>query len=109
MVWKMLWTCPGRGLRTRYVGLNCDFSLRTDKKQSVYVYQPAKAGKASGERRLKRRKVGSSESRKQQPAAQSFVPLLNGEETSECVRLRYDTYKELWSEQENRIQVGIIS
>lgn len=35
-----------------------------------------------------------------------FVPLLNGDESAECVQLRYDTYKQLWSEQEHKIQVG---
>lgn len=34
-----------------------------------------------------------------------FVPLLNGDESTECVQLRYDTYKQLWSEQEHKIQV----
>lgn len=77
-------------------------------KQGVYVYQPAKLGKASGERPLKRRKVGSSDRRDQQSGAQCFVPLLNGEEASDCVQLRYDTYRQLWSEQENKIQVGDI-
>lgn len=74
--------------------------------QGVYVYQPAKPGKAPGERPSKRRKVISANDREQQPDAQCFVPLLNGEETSDSVNLRYDTYRQLWSEQENKIQVG---
>ena len=33
------------------------------------------------------------------------MPLLNGEEDAESVQLRYETYKQLWSKQENKIQV----
>lgn len=72
----------------------------------MYVYQPAKPGKASGERPTKRRKVSTIGSGGQKSDAQSFLPLLNGEETAECVQLRHDTYKQLWSEQEDKIQVG---
>lgn len=72
----------------------------------MYVYQPAKAGKAFGERPSKRLKVGPSETGEKQSVAQTFVPLLNGEESSECVRRRYDAYKEQWKEKEDKIQVG---
>ena len=34
------------------------------------------------------------------------MPLLNGDENAESVQLRYDTYRELWSKQENKIQVS---
>lgn len=74
----------------------------------MYIYRPAKPGKASGERPSKRRKVASTENREQQIGAQCFVPLLNGDETAECMQLRYDTYKQQWSEQEHKIQVGDI-
>lgn len=33
------------------------------------------------------------------------MPLLNGDETAEYMQLRYDTYKQQWSEQEQKIQV----
>lgn len=73
--------------------------------QAVYVYQPAKPGKASGERPSKRRKVASANNREQQEGTQCFAPLLNGDETPGCIQARYDTYKQLWSEQEQKIQV----
>ncbi|CAL5868663.1 uncharacterized protein PFLUO_LOCUS2890 [Penicillium psychrofluorescens] len=62
--------------------------------QGVYIYQ--------GERPSKRRKVAPTD----HPHSDShcFVPLLNGEEPPDCVQLRYDTYKKLWSEQERSIQ-----
>lgn len=71
--------------------------------KGVYIYQPAKPGKA--DRPSKRRKVSTGDNQ-EQPTKQTFVPLLNGDESAECVQLRYDTYKELWSEQERKIQVG---
>lgn len=70
--------------------------MKTNAAQGVYIYQ--------GERPLKRRKFAPTD----HPHADShcFVPLLNGEEPAECVQLRYDTYKKLWSEQEASIQVS---
>lgn len=81
------------------------FFLWTDIFQGVYVYQPAKSGKATSERPSKRRKVSSIGDGAQQSDAHCFLPLLDGEETAECVQLRHDTYKQLWSEQEDKIQV----
>ncbi|KAJ5577821.1 uncharacterized protein N7459_006785 [Penicillium hispanicum] len=81
-----------------------DLSKDRSQSQGVYIYQPAKPGKASGERPSKRRKVASTDARDQKSVAQSFVPLLDGEESTECMQLRYDTYKQLWSEQEHKIQ-----
>jgi origin recognition complex subunit 3 len=71
--------------------------------QGAYIYQP-KHGKA-GERPSKRRKV-SGVNLDNKPNGQRFVPLLNGEESAESVQLRYDTYKKIWSKQENKIQVS---
>jgi origin recognition complex subunit 3 len=76
--------------------------------QGVYIYQPAKPGKATSERPSKRRKVSSTDSRGQSADVQCFVPLLNGEENAESAQLRYETYKQLWSAQEDKIQVRII-
>lgn len=76
----------------------------TFKIKGAYIYQPTKTGKASGERAPKRRKTSSTNISKPEEI-RSFVPLLNGEENADCVQLRYDTYKKLWSEQENKIQV----
>lgn len=74
--------------------------------QGAYIYQPPKHGKAAGERPSKRRKVSSGVNLDKKPDGQRFVPLLNGEENAESVQLRYDTYKKLWSKQENKIQVS---
>lgn len=75
------------------------------KNKGVYIYQPAKSGKPSGERPSKRRKVSSTNITKEISETEGFVPLLNGDESPECVQLRYNTYKQLWAEQEDRIQV----
>jgi origin recognition complex subunit 3 len=74
----------------------------------VYIYQPAKPGKAAGERPSKRRKVSSTNDRGQRSDVQCFVPLLNGEENAESAQLRHKTYKQIWSAQEHKIQVRII-
>ncbi|KAJ5313853.1 uncharacterized protein N7443_000737 [Penicillium atrosanguineum] len=87
-------------------GLEDALELARDRSQyqGVYVYQPAKSGKAPSERPSKRRKVSSTGNGGQQSGAHCFLPLLDGEETAECVQLRHDTYKQLWSEQEDKIQ-----
>ncbi|KAJ5552958.1 hypothetical protein N7494_002336 [Penicillium frequentans] len=81
-----------------------DLSKDRSQNQGVYIYQPAKAGKASGERPSKRRKVSMNKDSIEKLDGPGFVPLLNGDESAECVQLRYDTYKQLWSEQEHKIQ-----
>ncbi|KAJ5903778.1 Origin recognition complex subunit 3 [Penicillium tannophilum] len=81
-----------------------DLSKDRSQNQGVYIYQPAKAGKASGERPSKRRKVSMNKDSVEKLDGPGFVPLLNGDESAECVQLRYDTYKQLWSEQEHKIQ-----
>ncbi|OQE00606.1 hypothetical protein PENVUL_c049G00932 [Penicillium vulpinum] len=87
-------------------GLNDALGLSNDKSQTLgaYIYQPPKHGKSTGERPSKRRKVLSTTSRDKRADRQHFVPLLNGDEKAESVQLRYDTYQELWSKQENKIQ-----
>ncbi|KAJ5675837.1 hypothetical protein N7462_008734 [Penicillium macrosclerotiorum] len=81
-----------------------DLSRDRSQNQGVYIYKPAKFGKATDERPPKRRKVSLTDNEGKQHNEQCFVPLLNGEETAECVKLRYDTYKQMWSEQEHKIQ-----
>ncbi|KAJ5180417.1 hypothetical protein N7492_003627 [Penicillium capsulatum] len=78
-----------------------DLSKDRSQNQGVYIYQPAKPGKA--DRPSKRRKVSTADL-PEQSSAQTFVPLLNGDESAESVQQRHDTYKELWSEQEHKIQ-----
>ncbi|KAJ5213163.1 hypothetical protein N7449_000332 [Penicillium cf. viridicatum] len=87
-------------------GLNDALGLSNDKSQNLgaYIYQPPKHGKSAGERPSKRRKVSSTADKDEQPDRQRFVPLLNGDENAESVQLRYDTYQELWSKQEHKIQ-----
>ena len=82
-----------------------DDTLTANPSQGVYIYQPSKHGKPSGERPPKRRKVGLADTRKQNFDTQTFVPLLNGEESSESVQLRQIAYRQLWLEQERKIQV----
>ncbi|KAL2814765.1 origin recognition complex subunit 3 N-terminus-domain-containing protein [Aspergillus granulosus] len=71
--------------------------------QGVYIYRPADAGKAPGERPSKRRKV-AQEPKETDNDISPFVPLLNGDEPEQSVRLRYQTYEQLWSIQEAKIQ-----
>lgn len=74
--------------------------------KGVYIYQPAKPGKSANEPPKKRRKVSSTGVQGQKSDSQHFIPLLNGEESAEGVQQRLNTYKQLWSEQEQKIQVG---
>lgn len=87
---------PGTSRRIRFVLPFLEGRVKTNAAQGVYIYQ--------GERPSKRRKVAPTD----HPHSDShcFVPLLNGEEPPDCVQLRYDTYKKLWSEQERSIQVS---
>ncbi|KAL2824524.1 origin recognition complex subunit 3 N-terminus-domain-containing protein [Aspergillus cavernicola] len=80
-------------------GLAEDFSNN----QGVYIYRPALAGISQGERPSKRRKV-APEPKKSNDNTCPFVPLLNGDESEKSVRLRYQTYEQLWSTQEAKIQ-----
>ncbi|CAG7959445.1 unnamed protein product [Penicillium salamii] len=86
-------------------GFDDALGLSNEKPQNLgaYIYQPPKHAKAS-ERPSKRRKVSSGANLDEKPDRQHFVPLLNGEENVESVQLRYDTYKQLWSKQETKIQ-----
>lgn len=105
----MPWACQMTSPRTWFVSRsNMIFSgLRANKSsQGAYIYQPSKHGKSAGERPSKRRKVSSTAERDEQFDRQRFVPLLNGDENAESVQLRHDTYRELWSKQENKIQVS---
>ncbi|KAJ5915386.1 hypothetical protein N7466_011319 [Penicillium verhagenii] len=81
-----------------------DLSKDRSQNQGVYIYQPAKAGKPSSERPSKRRKVSMTQDPNEKLDGPGFVPLLNGEESADCVQLRYNTYKQLWSDQEHKIQ-----
>ncbi|KAJ0421026.1 origin recognition complex subunit 3 N-terminus-domain-containing protein [Aspergillus carlsbadensis] len=71
--------------------------------QGVYIYQPADAGKAGGERPSKRRKV-AQEPQELDTDLCPFVPLLDGDESEESVQLRYQAYEQLWSTREAKIQ-----
>ncbi|KAF3482156.1 origin recognition complex subunit [Arthroderma uncinatum] len=73
--------------------------------QGAYIYKPArKTGGANGVSN-KRRKVGHASSNGRSGSDISpFVPLLNGHEAEESVKLRYDLFQELWSDQERKIQ-----
>ncbi|KAM0102095.1 Origin recognition complex subunit 3 [Aspergillus fumigatus] len=71
--------------------------------QGVYIYKPSIQNRSLGERPSKRRKV-QSEQKAELDSAYSFEPLLNGDEPEHAVKLRYETYQQLWSEQEAKIQ-----
>ncbi|KAH1366170.1 hypothetical protein KXX16_009264 [Aspergillus fumigatus] len=71
--------------------------------QGVYIYKPSIQNRSLGERPSKRRKV-QSEQKAEIDSAYSFEPLLNGDEPEHAVKLRYETYQQLWSEQEAKIQ-----
>ncbi|OQE31442.1 hypothetical protein PENSTE_c001G01145 [Penicillium steckii] len=84
-----------------------DLSRDRSQYQGVYIYHPAKSGKSANEPPNKRRKVSSAASKDPKSSSQHFVPLLNGEESAEGVQQRLDTYKKLWTQQEQKIQ-GIL-
>ncbi|KAJ5981619.1 hypothetical protein N7522_013247 [Penicillium canescens] len=86
-------------------GFDDALGLSNDKSQNLgaYIYQPQKHGKA-GERPSKRRKVSASGNEKGHTDGQRFVPLLSGDENAQSVQLRHDSYQQLWSEQEHKIQ-----
>ncbi|RHZ72595.1 hypothetical protein CDV55_103109 [Aspergillus turcosus] len=71
--------------------------------QGVYIYKPSNQNKSHGERPSKRRKVQSGR-KTEIDTVYPFVPLLNGDELESAVKLRYETYQQLWSEQEAKIQ-----
>ncbi|EDP48882.1 origin recognition complex subunit 3, putative [Aspergillus fumigatus A1163] len=73
--------------------------------QGVYIYKPSIQNRSLGERPSKRRKV-QSEQKAEIDSAYSFEPLLNGDEPEHAVKLRYETYQQLWSEQEAKIQIS---
>ncbi|KAL3475337.1 origin recognition complex subunit 3 N-terminus-domain-containing protein [Aspergillus californicus] len=70
--------------------------------QGVHIYRPANAA-TSQERSSKKRKI-TQEPKKSDVNLCPFVPLLNGDESEKSVRLRYQTYEQLWSTQEAKIQ-----
>ncbi|KAE8350770.1 origin recognition complex subunit 3 N-terminus-domain-containing protein [Aspergillus coremiiformis] len=72
--------------------------------QGVYIYRPATSAKAHGERPSKRRKVQSENKEQLSDSSHTFLPLFNGEENETSVELRYNAYRLLWSDQENKIQ-----
>ncbi|KAL4927905.1 putative origin recognition complex subunit 3 [Aspergillus undulatus] len=71
--------------------------------QGVYIYRPADAAKPHGERPSKKRKVTQDPTISSEDSC-PFVPLLNGDESDTSVRLRHQTYEQLWSAQEAKIQ-----
>ncbi|CRG92193.1 Origin recognition complex subunit 3 [Talaromyces islandicus] len=70
----------------------------------VYVYNPAKATIDHAEPSPKRRKTskGAKISLPQTDLQSTFVPLLEGKESSDLVELRQSTFQRLWSVQEQR-------
>lgn len=77
----------------------------TNNSKGVYIYRPADAGKAHGERPLKKRKV-TQEPKPPSEDTCPFVPLLDGNESEQSIKLRYQTYEQLWSVQEAKIQAS---
>ncbi|KAL4977821.1 origin recognition complex subunit 3 N-terminus-domain-containing protein [Aspergillus desertorum] len=75
--------------------------------QGVYIYRPADAGKAYGERPAKKRKVAQGFNSLIEDTC-PFVPLLNGDESEQSVRLRYQTYEQLWSGILNEVDAEVL-
>ncbi|KAF3899000.1 Origin recognition complex subunit [Trichophyton interdigitale] len=73
--------------------------------QGSYIYKPAKKSNDTNGTSNKRRKVNhASSSRSSGSRISPFVPLLNGYETKESVKLRYDLFQDLWAQREHTIQ-----
>ncbi|KAK2873454.1 hypothetical protein FQN49_002361 [Arthroderma sp. PD_2] len=76
--------------------------------QGAYVYKPVKKTSGANGVSNKRRKVNHvSNDQSSGSDISPFVPLLNGHEAKESVKLRYELFQELWSDQERKIQ-GIL-
>ena len=84
--------CPGCNVEANY-------------SKGVYVYKPARGSNSQTERPSKRRKVSKSKSSGDDDPL-PFPRLLNGKETADSVKLRYATFQQLWSEEEDQIQVS---
>ncbi|EFR01915.1 origin recognition complex subunit [Nannizzia gypsea CBS 118893] len=73
--------------------------------QGSYVYKPAKKSNDANGVSNKRRKVNHiSSSQSSRSSISPFVPLLNGCETKESVKLRYELFQGLWAEKECTIR-----
>ncbi|KAL4802890.1 origin recognition complex subunit 3 N-terminus-domain-containing protein [Aspergillus unguis] len=75
--------------------------------QGVYIYRPADAAKLHGERPSKKRKITQVPTKPSEDIC-PFVPLLDGDENEESVRLRYQTYEQLWSEILNDVDAEVL-
>ncbi|KAG5292003.1 origin recognition complex subunit [Histoplasma ohiense] len=82
-------------------------SLDGSEYQGSYIYKSIQKDNAHNERPSKRRKVPSATA-SQKENGFPFVPLLEGEEDIESVKLRYSLFQEFWARQEHQIQ-GILS
>ncbi|RMJ22478.1 Origin recognition complex subunit [Aspergillus sp. HF37] len=78
-----------------------DSAADSSNNQGVYIYHPPKSSKPSSDRPSKRRKVEKKDDRNNHFP---FVPLLNGDEDTTSVDVRYRAYEHLWSTQEGKIQ-----
>ncbi|EFE43853.1 hypothetical protein TRV_01427 [Trichophyton verrucosum HKI 0517] len=73
--------------------------------QGSYIYKPAKKSNDTNGTSNKRRKVNhASSSQSSGSRISPFVPLLNGYETKESVKLRYGLFRDLWAQREHTIQ-----
>ncbi|EEQ35027.1 Origin recognition complex subunit 3 [Microsporum canis] len=73
--------------------------------QGSYIYKPAKKGSGVNGASNKRRKLNHvSSNRNLGSSISPFVPLLNGHEAKESVKLRYELFQDLWSRKERKIQ-----
>lgn len=69
------------------------------------MYKPLGSLNARDERPSKRRKVSKPES-SGDDASLPFAHLLDGKETADSVKLRYDLFQQVWSRQDDEIQVS---
>ncbi|KAE8447607.1 hypothetical protein EG329_010578 [Mollisiaceae sp. DMI_Dod_QoI] len=75
--------------------------------QPAYVYVPSNIIGDEPTRPKKRRKLGRQESFIERPSSSStpkFETLLDGNESLECIQLRYEIYEQAWSHTEAQIQ-----
>lgn len=72
--------------------------------KGAFIYQPN--SKVHDGRPTKKRKISKpAPPAHRETSYTPFQPLLNGKETESLVKLRLDTFRKLWSEQEGKIQV----
>ncbi|KAH8885173.1 hypothetical protein GQ53DRAFT_751466 [Thozetella sp. PMI_491] len=82
--------------------------FQDDDHKTAYVFDPLEYAEQAERRPSKKRKLSAKKSKApttdSHPAASHFVPLFQGTESQDCVRLREELFNDTWSSIDSRIQ-----